>query len=416
MVRTKVVIIGGGFGGLNAAKALKHADVDIILIDRTNYHLFQPLLYQVATAALSPGDIATPIRGVLRKQKNVTVIMGEVVNINKENSKVKLALGEEIEFDYLIVSPGSRHSYFGNDQWEKLAPGLKTISDALKIRERVLLSFERAERFFDEMDVDQYLKFVIVGGGPTGVEIAGAIAEISKKTMLKDFRRINPAKTKIILVEAGERVLASFDEDLSKRAESELKSLGVTIKLKDRVSEIKPDGVQLKEEFIKTPNVIWAAGNVASPILKSLEVEMDSSGRVMVEPDCSIHDYPNIFVIGDAAHNENEEGKPLPGIAPVAIQQGKFTAKIILRCAPKGERPVFKYFDKGTMATIGRAKAIGQIGRLKFSGFFAWLMWSFVHIMYLIDFRNRYMVMTEWMWYYISDKKQIRLITNKTDL
>ena len=416
MQRPKVVIIGGGFGGLNAAKSLKHADVDILLIDKTNYHLFQPLLYQVATAALSPGDIATPIRGVLRKQKNATVIMGEVVSIDKENKKVKLALGEEFEFDYLIIAAGSRHSYFGNEQWEKSAPGLKTIHDALKIRERVLLSFERAERFYDEMDVDQYLKFVIVGGGPTGVEIAGAIAEISKKTMLKDFRRIDTAKTEIILVEAGDRVLSSFGEDLSERAEKELTSLGVTIKLNDRVREITSDGVHLDDEFIKTPNVIWAAGNVAAPLLESLDTELDKNGRVMVEPDCSVKDNPNIFVIGDAAHNIDHKDKPLPGIAPVAIQQGKYVAKLIKNKTEVLHRKPFRYFDKGTMATIGRAKAIGRISRLKFSGFPAWLLWSFVHIMYLIDFRNRYMVMTEWMWYYISDKKEIRLITNKTDL
>ncbi|MFC2133097.1 NAD(P)/FAD-dependent oxidoreductase [Bacteroidota bacterium] len=416
MKKPKVIIIGGGFGGLNAAKALRHADVNILLVDKTNYHLFQPLLYQVATAALSPGDIATPIRAVLRKQKNVTVIMGEVISIDKKNQKIKLVIGEEINFDYLIIATGSRHSYFGNDNWGKAAPGLKTVSDALKIRERVLLSFERAERFYNKIDVDQYLKFVIVGGGPTGVEIAGAIAEISKKTMLRDFRRIDPAKTEIILVEAGNKILPAFDSGLSETAERELKALGVTVKVNNRVTEISEEGVQLNDEFVKTRNVIWAAGNEASYILKSLNTELDGNGRVIVNDDCSIKDHENIFVIGDAAHNLDKNKDPLPGIAPVAIQQGKYVAKIIADNKKKGDRISFRYFDKGTMATIGRAKAIGQIGRLKFSGFPAWLVWSFVHIMYLIDFRNRYMVMTEWMWYYFSNKKQIRLITNKTDL
>lgn len=412
MNRDKVVIIGGGFGGLNAAKSLKRSDIDITLIDKTNHHLFQPLLYQVAAAALSPGDIATPIRGVLRKRKNIKVIMERVLSIDREKRKIFLK-DDEIEFDYLIIAVGSRHSYFGKEEWAQFAPGLKTISDALKIREKMLYAFEKAEVAKTRAEVNKYLTFVIVGGGPTGVELAGAIAEISKKTMRKDFRRIDPSKTKIILVEGMDRILTTYDESLSKAAVKSLESMGVNVVLNKRVTNITSEGVQVGEEFISTTNVYWAAGNQASSILKTLNTELDRAGRVVVESDCSIKEDPNIFVIGDAANFKNGGGKILPGIAPVAIQQGKYVASIIKKEIPKEKRKPFKYFDKGTMATIGRAKAVMQIGKFKASGFFAWLSWAFVHIMYLIGFRNRYMVMSGWIWHYLNMKNGIRLITNK---
>jgi len=416
----RVIIIGAGFGGLTAARSLKNSDYEILLIDKTNHHLFQPLLYQVATAALSPADIAAPIRSVVSKQKNVTVILSEVKKVDLENRKVLVSVGEEQEimreyfYDYLILAVGSRHSYFGKDEWAKHAPGLKTISDALYIREKMLLSFEKAELLNDKLEIEKYLTFVIIGGGPTGVELAGAIAEIAKKTMLKDFRKINPAKTRIILIEAADRILPAMDEKLSYCAMKSLQELGVQVLLNTKVIDVNKKGVKTSDKFIETYNVIWAAGNTAESLTKSLNVELDKSGRVIVEKDCSIKNYPEVFVIGDAAHFE-ENGKVLPAIAPVAIQQGKYVAKIISKNIPTNERKPFKYFDKGIMATIGKAKAVAQIGTLKFSGFIAWLLWVFVHILYLIGFRNRYSVLTEWIWLYITNRNGIRLITHKLE-
>ena len=412
MSRKKVVIIGGGFGGLNVAKKLTNTNLDVILIDKTNHHLFQPLLYQVATAALSPGDIATPIRAVLKKAKNIKVLMAEVTNINKSDKELLLDNGETIQFDYLIIAVGSRHSYFGKDEWEEHAPGLKTVSDALAIREKMLYAFEKAEMAKTNEEIDKYLTFVIVGGGPTGVELAGAIAEISKISMLKDFRNIDPSKTKIILVEGTDRILGAYHESLSKAAKKSIESLGVNVILKKLVTNIDENGVTIDDVYYETKNVIWAAGNEASPLLKTLDTEIDRAGRVIVNNDCSIKDEENIFVIGDAA-NFIENEKPLPGIAPVAIQQARYVADLIKHCVSGSNRKPFKYFDKGSMATIGRAKAIMQVGNFKTSGFFAWLSWVFVHIMYLIGFRNRYMVMSGWIWYYINMKNGIRLITNK---
>lgn len=413
-MKKKVVIIGGGFGGITAAKYLKHSDAEIILIDKTNHHLFQPLLYQVATSALSPGDIAAPIRAIFHRQMNVRVIMGEVININVNKRKIFLR-NDEFNYDYLIIAIGSHHSYFGNENWEKFAPGLKTLSDALNIREKVLLSFEKAERCKDKDEEAKYITFVIVGGGPTGVEIAGAISEISKKTMLKDFRKIDPSKTKIILVEAQERILTSFDSDLSLKASDALSKLGVEVRLKTKVTDINENGVKLENEFIETTNIIWAAGNKIPTLIDCLDVGKDRSGRVIVNSDCSINGHHEVFVIGDAAQFlENE--KPLPGVAPVAIQQGKYVAKIISKEIPFEKRKPFKYFDKGNLATIGKAKAVMQIGKIKVSGFVAWVAWVFIHILYLIGFRNRYKVMTEWIWYYITNKQGVRLITKQTDL
>ncbi len=406
----KVIIIGGGFGGLSAAKALKNADVEITLIDKTNHHLFQPLLYQVATAALSPADIASPIRSILSKQNNINVIMGEVTNIDLNENKVFI---KEIfyEYDYLIVAVGSKHSYFGNDNWESAAPGLKTMNDALKIRENILLSFEKAEIIGKSSEVEKFLTFVIVGGGPTGVELAGAIAEIARKTLMKDFRKIDLTKTKVILIEALDRLLYSFDPKLSEHAKKDLQNLGVEVLLNTKVTSLNHDGVYLNDKFIPTKNIIWAAGNVIPPLIKDLNAVMDKSGRIIVEPDCSIKNFPNIFVIGDAALFI-QNNKPLAGIAPVAIQQGRFVAKIISKNIPKEKRKPFKYFDKGTMATIGKAKAVLQIGGFKASGWFAWITWVFVHILYLIGFRNRYKVLAEWIWLYLTNRNGIRLIIN----
>jgi NADH dehydrogenase len=413
-MKTKVIIIGGGFGGLSVAKALKNADVEITLIDKTNHHLFQPLLYQVATAALSPADIAAPIRSILSNQKNVRVIMGEVIKIDTAKKKVSL-VDDELEYDFLIVAVGSRHSYFGKDDWEKFAPGLKTMNDALKIREKILFAFEKAERLKDPKEVEKYLTFVIVGGGPTGVELAGAISEIARKTMLKDFRNIDPSKTKVILLEATERLLTQFDPKLSEHARKDLLELGVNVMLDKLVTSIDENGVHLKHELIETKNVIWAAGNSIPSIIKDLNADMDKAGRVIVEPDCSIKDSPEVFVVGDAALFM-KDGNSLPGIAPVAMQQGRFVAKIIANRTSRDERPHFWYFDKGTMATIGKAKAIAQIWKFRIGGLIAWLMWGFIHIMYLIGFRNRYRVMAEWIWLYITNRNGIRLITQKTDL
>ncbi len=411
MSSKKVVIIGGGFGGLNAALSLRSSDVDITLVDKTNHHLFQPLLYQVATAALSPGDIASPIRGILNKQKNVRVIMSEAKEIDRENRKIILSDGE-LDFDYLVIATGSRHSYFGNEQWEKYAPGLKTLTDALTIREKILRSFESAEKLTDLNEIEKYMTFVIVGGGPTGVEMAGAIAEISKKTLLKDFRNINPLMTRIILVEGGHKLLGMYDEPLNKKAYENLEDMGVTLLLNTVVTDVSSEGVNTGSGFIHTKNVIWAAGNTPSPLIKTMDTDHDKAGRVIVREDCSIKEDENVFVIGDAA-SFVKEGESLPGVAPVAIQQGRYVARIIKNGISVKDRKPFRYLDKGNMATIGRAKAVMQAGSLKLSGVIAWFMWGVVHIMSLISYRNRYKVMSEWIWYYLTNKQGIRLITHE---
>lgn len=409
MEKKKVVIIGGGFGGLTLAKKLKNSNYRITLIDKTNHHLFQPLLYQVAAAALSPGDIAVPIRSEFSNQENVEVILGEVTEINREEKKVYLS-DTAYEYDYLVVAIGNRHSYFGNDQWENFAPGLKTISDALKIREKMLLAFEKAEIAKSDSEKKREMTFVIIGGGPTGVEIAGSIAEISRETLLKDFRNINTADTKIILIEGMNRILQSFDEDLSLKAQITLEKLGVEVRVNSMVAEVNENGVAVGDEFIEASNIIWAAGNKVSPLINSLKTETDRNGRAIVEQDCSLPGDPDVFVIGDASLF-NENGKPLPGVAPVAMQQGRYVANLLKKSIPKEQRKPFRYFDKGNLATIGRAKAVLQIGNFKISGFFAWLVWALVHIAFLVNFRKRYRVMTEWIWYYMTFKNGIRLIT-----
>lgn len=410
MAELKVVIAGAGFGGLSAARALNSVDFEITIIDRTNHHLFQPLLYQVASAALSPGDIASPIRNILRNQENIIVIMSEILSFDRTNKRVVTSDGVFI-YDILIIALGSRHSYFGNDEWEQFAPGLKTIKDAVRIRERILISFEKAEKCTSETERAKYMTFAIIGGGPTGVEMAGAISEIARKTLLKDFKIINPSDAKIILLEAGNRILPSFPQTLSEKAENDLRRMGVEVLLNTKVEKISKGQVHLIGEIIETDNIIWAAGNKAPSILKSLETETDNNGRVVVNSDCTLPDDSNVFVIGDSARFSDKHGHFLPGIAPVAIQQGNYTG-ILLRKRSKGiAHSKFSYFDKGNLATIGRAKAVCEISRFKFSGLAAWAIWVFVHILYLINFRNRYKVLTEWIWFYISNRHGIRLIT-----
>ncbi|MEN9654104.1 MAG: pyridine nucleotide-disulfide oxidoreductase [Chlamydiota bacterium] len=415
MAFTKVVIIGGGFAGLNAAKKLGGSKYDVWLIDKTNHHLFQPLLYQVASAALSPGDIAVPIREILSPYENVTVLMGEVVKINKQEHYVELKNGDRIGFEYLIVATGARHSYFGKDEWEEFAPGLKTLSDALKIRERILISFELAERCDSISEAKKFLNFVIIGGGPTGVEMAGAIAEIAYKTMLKNFRRIDTTKTKIYLVEGSPHILPVYPPELSNKAQSYLEQFGVTVIAGKRVTKVSSEGVEIEGSFIPAKNILWAAGNQAGAMLKTLDVPLDRQGRVMVGPDLSIPEHPEIFILGDAAAATDKNGKPLPGLAPVAVQQGAYVAKMLRMRLLAKDRPPFKYLDKGTMATIGSAKAIGMFGKLKFSGLIAWLAWCFIHIVYLIGFRNRLIVLTQWLFSYVSSQRGARLVSRCLD-
>ena len=409
----KVIIIGGGFGGLTAAKELAKQDFHITLIDRTNHHLFQPLLYQVATAALSPADVAIPIRSIFTKNKNVRVFLGEVSSVDKENRKVFFN-GSDLEYDYLIIATGSKHSYFGKDEWEKYAPGLKTLNDALKIRENILLSLEAAEKEKDQIHRQKYLNFVIIGGGPTGVELAGAIAEIVNKNIIPEFRNIDASMTKVYMVEALPKILSSYPEKLSNRALEDLKKLNVEVILNEKVTEINESGVKVGDKFIETRNILWAAGNQASSLIRKAGIQSDRAGRAIVNDDLSIKDHPEVFVIGDAAAIKNENGDFLPAIAPVAIQQGKFAAKIISGDLKVKTRSRFKYNDRGTMATIGKAKAVAVIKGLKLSGLIAWLTWSFVHIMFLISFRNKLRVMLEWIWHYITNRPGIRLIIKYT--
>lgn len=410
MAYTKVIIVGCGFAGLNAAKKLKKADVNLLILDRTNHHVFQPLLYQVASAALSPGNIATPIRQILRSQENTTVYMATIDSVNLEKKYVQAANGDIFNYDYLILAPGATHSYFGHPEWEAFAPGLKTIPDAIRIRERVLLAFERAERCDSFKEASNYLRFVIVGGGPTGVEMAGAVAEIAHKTLFKNFRKIKPEQSEIYLIEGQPYILSSYPPKLSEIARRDLEKMGVKVLTSTRVTDIDEHCVHLHDKVIETHNVIWAAGNEAAPVLKTLGVPLDRQGRVIVEPDLSLQGHPEVFVIGDAAYATDEEGNPYPGIAPVAIQQGKFVAEAIAMKIPPDQRPRFHYFDKGTMATIGKAKAVAMIGKVSFSGFFAWLAWGFIHMLYLISFENRLLVMMQWMFWYITGKRQQRLI------
>jgi len=406
----QVIIIGAGFGGLEAAKKLACKDVRLTVIDRTNYHLFQPLLYQVATAALSPADIAAPIRGVLSKCKNVEVVLAEVESVDVETRKVKTK-DQVFDYDYLILATGARHSYFGHDEWERLAPGLKSLEDAVELRRRILLAFEFAEKATDEAARKAAMTFVVIGGGPTGVEMAGAIAEISRYTLAKDFRHIDPSKARVILIEGTPRLLAAYPPDLSESARKQLVELGVDVRTGARVTDITESGVKLDSEFIPCRVKIWAAGNNASFVGKTLITPVDRVGRVIVNDDLTIPGHPEVQVIGDLANFSHQTGQPLPGVSPVAMQQGRHAARNILRMIG-GEKPQpFRYFDKGSMATIGRHKAVADLKFFHLSGLFAWFAWLFVHIIFLVGFRNRLLVVIQWAWAYLSFDKGARLIT-----
>jgi NADH dehydrogenase len=413
--RPRVVIVGGGFGGLWAANALANRAVEVMLIDRKNHHVFQPLLYQVATAVLSPGEIAQPLRRMLHKAKNVEVILGEVVDFDTANNVLRLEDGSEIGFDYLILAAGARHSYFGNDVWESSAPGLKTLEDALEMRRRVLLAFELAERNAYLTGSQPDLNFVIVGGGPTGVELAGAVADIARLALAKDFKAIDTRKARVMLFEGSDRVLGTFAKDLSESAKSQLEDLGVEVRLNSFVTDIAPGKVKVGEDWIECDVVLWATGVAASPLGKQLGVATDKAGRVFVEPDLSIPGHKNIFVIGDMASIKQENGEPVPGVSPAAMQMGRATAKNILADLKGKDRVNFRYVDKGTMATIGRSKAIAHLAGLKFKGFIAWMMWLFLHVFFLIGFRNRIIVMLEWFWAYLTRERSARLITGDAD-
>jgi len=410
--RPSVVIIGGGFGGIAAAQALKRAHVAVTLIDRTNHFIFQPLLYQVATAALAPSDITAPIRWILRHHRNAEVLMAEAREIDTERRVVRIDdEGKEIPYDYLIVATGSRHAYFGHNEWEPYAPGLKAIEDASEIRRRFLLAFENAEKTDDEKEREELLTFVIVGGGPTGVELAGALPYIAKKALAPEFRKVDTRRTRVILVEAGPRILPSFPEDLAARAARDLNDLGVEVRVGSAVTNVEADGVSIGAEKIRARTAFWAAGNLASPLGKFMDVPLDRAGRIQVNPDLSVPGHTNIFVVGDLAALV-QDGRLIPGVGPAAIQEGKSAARNILRELRGEPRKPFHYWNKGDLATIGRSRAIADLGWIKFSGWFAWVFWLFVHIMYLVGFRNRIVVLIEWAYAYFTSQAGVRLITD----
>jgi len=410
---TRVLIVGGGFAGLNAAKMLGGArDVEVTLIDRHNHHLFQPLLYQVAMAGLSPADIAAPIRSILSRYANVHVLLGNVELVDLQRKVAVLDTGE-IAFDYLILASGASHSYFGHEEWEPDAPGLKTLEQATEIRRRVLTAFEKAERATDSEERRKYLTFVIVGGGPTGVELAGAIGEMSRHTLAKDFQVIDSRSAKVILVEAGPRILPMFTEQSAARAARDLKTLGVEIRTNRSVTAIDRDGVQAGEERIAASTVLWAAGVRASPLGRRTGLEVDGQGRVIVEPDLSVKGHPHVFVAGDLARYSQQSGKPLPGTAPVAMQQGGYIGRTILADLRGHTRTPFQFIDKGQMATIGRNRAVIEIGRIRMGGFAAWISWLAVHIYYLTGFEHRLLVVLQWAWSYLTFGRGARLIVGK---
>jgi len=408
--RARILIVGGGFGGIYAARALRSSGVDVVLIDRRNHHLFQPLLYQVASATLSPADIAAPIRHILRHQRNAEVLLAEVKAVDAPGRAVELADGRRIAYDYLILATGAVDQYFGHEEWPEFAPGLKTIEDATAIRRRFLLAFEAAEQETDPERCAALLTFVVVGAGPTGVEMAGSFAEIARHTLRRDFRNVDPRSARVVLIEGGDRVLATYDPKLSTRAKDHLERLGVEVRLGSIVTRIEADAVYVGEERIPTHNVVWAAGVAASPLGATLEVECDRMGRVIVAPDLSVPGFPEIFVIGDLS-SYTHQGDTLPGTAPVAIQGAKAAADNILRSIGGRERVEFRYRDRGSMATIGRAAAVAQTRHLKLHGLPAWLAWLFIHIIALIGFRNRLAVIIEWGWSYLTWQRGARLIT-----
>ena len=407
-----VVIIGGGFGGLRAARALRHAPVRLTLVDRRNHHLFQPLLYQVATAALSPADIAAPIRHLLRRQPNAAVRMAEVVALDLARREVRLADGDRLAYDFLILATGATHHYFGHPEWEPAAPGLKTTEDAVEIRRRFLLAFEAAEQEPDAERRRALQTFVVVGGGPTGVEMAGAMAEVARRSMQREFRRIDPSASRVLLLEGGARILPAYGADLSAYAERALRKLGVEVRTQAVVTRIEPEGVWVGEEFLPTRNVVWAAGVTASPLGRRLGVPSDRVGRVLVEPDLSVPGHPEVFVIGDLAHfAHTPDGAPLPGVAQVAMQMGRTAAGNLRRTLNGEPRAAFRYRDKGSMATIGRSAAVAEIAGARLRGFLAWVIWLFIHILFLIGFRNRVVVFIQWAWSFLTWQRSARLIT-----
>ena len=412
----RVVVIGGGFAGFNAVKVLGNwQGIDVTLIDRRNHHLFQPLLYQVAMAGLNPSEISIPLRSCFSKYKNVNILMAEVDQIDLENKKIQFDNQWSI-YDYLLIACGSKHFYFGNDHWEEYAPGLKTIEQATEIRRRILLAFELAEKEQNEEKRKQYLTFVVVGGGPTGVEMAGAISEMARNTLYMDYKNANLKKTRVVLVEAGSRILTAFPEKLSDKAKSDLEDMGVEVLLNQRANDVSKDGVQVGDSFLHTHTVIWAAGVKPSRLTENIDVKKSGDGRILVNEDLSIPHYPDVFVLGDQAAFTISKGKKtfLPALAPVAIQQGRFVAKLI-RDELKGEkRSSFRYMDKGMMVTIGRSRAVASLGGLQLTGFIAWLAWVFVHIIYLVRFKNKFFVLLQWIWAYFSFGKGARLIIHKT--
>jgi len=410
-----VVVIGGGFAGINAAKALSRAPVRMTVIDRKNHHTFQPLLYQVALAVLSPAEIASPIRSIMKRAGNVQVLLGEVSGFELEKRLVRIG-NIELAYDYLIIAAGATHAYFGHPEWEKIAPGLKTIEDALEIRRRVLLAFENAE--LDALIKGEHpaLNFVVIGAGPTGVELAGAISDISRRYMERDFRGIDPKQAKIVLLEGGPRVLPAFPEDLSASAEKQLTDLGVEVRTNAMVTNVEPGCVTVGKERLPADVILWGAGVSASSLGRMLGVPADRAGRVLVSDDLSIPGHAEVFVIGDLAASRMKDGKLVPGLAPAAIQMGKFAARQIKRSLANKPRQEFRYIDKGTLATIGRSKAVADLGKLHFSGYLAWLAWLFVHLLFLIGFRNRFMVLADWAWDYITYNHSARLITDTTKI
>jgi NADH dehydrogenase len=412
----RVVIIGGGFGGIYAARALKDAPVRVTLIDRQNYHLFQPLLYQVATGALSPADIASPIRSILRKQRNAATLLAEAADFDLDRQEVLLTDGERIPYDYLIVATGSRDNYFGHDEWHTLAPGLKDLDDAVAIRQQIFSAFEEAERETDPERRTALLTFLVVGGGPTGVELAGALGEIARQTLAEEFRSIDPSQSRIILLDGADRILRTYTPRLSASAERQLARLGVETRLDRIVTAVSPEGVTLQTgEQIRAETVLWSAGVIASPLGQTLGAERDRSGRVLVNPDLTLPVHSNVYVIGDLAAITGKGGQALPGVAQVAIQSGRWAGENIARSVKGEERTPFVYKDLGSMATIGRNAAVAEIGPFKLSGFLAWLTWVFIHIAWLIGFRNRLFVLIQWAWAYLTHGRSVRLITTRSD-
>jgi NADH:quinone reductase (non-electrogenic) len=411
----RVVVVGAGFGGLNVVKGLLHERVQITIVDRKNHHTFQPLLYQVATAGLSPAEIAAPIRSIFRGDSNVVSLLEEVEGFDLERRLVHTS-EQDLPYDYLVVAAGATHAYFGHDEWEPLAPGLKTIEDALEIRRRVLLAFELAERQSAAGEGAEPLNFVVVGAGPTGVELAGTLAEITNHVLAHEFRSIDPRMAHILLLEGGPRVLPAYPDDLSASAEDQLRGLGVDVQTNTMVTQVEPGAVRIGGTRIVAPVIIWAAGVAASPLGKKLGVPCDRAGRVLVQPDLSIPGHPDVFVVGDLASLKDENGKPVPGVAPAAMQEGTFVAKTIRRDLTGQPRENFKYWDKGSLATIGRAAAVAQFGKIHISGFIAWLSWLFIHIFFLIGFRNRLLVFIQWAWSYLTYERGARLITGSSDL